>query len=194
MMCVKHDDPYPHGYRQNQYGGGAPNRLEGWWHVSMTRKLSGPFGVLLMSLVIDLVNIMRLIHGFLPLPFFVSWGVAGLVALYLTLSSRQSKVLRVVLWIILSVAVLLLSLVSDGSNLSLWVWVALISGPVTTSPRRRMAAGLIGLTHVVAQFVLLPLPIHSAPVAFFMIPVTGLIGLLLWHQWRRPVVTLEQTL
>ena len=159
-----------------------------------TRTPKWIFGVLFISLIIDVVNVFRLVHGPVPFPFFLPWVVAGLVTLYLTFSRHDSKALRVVLWIILSLAVLLLSALSDGTNLSLWVWIALIIGPVTTIPIRQMAAGILGLAHIVTQIVLLPLPTHNAPLSYIIIQVTGLIGLLLWHQWHQPHRTQERVL
>jgi hypothetical protein len=120
--------------------------------------------------------------------------VAGLVTLYLIFSRHDSKTLRIILWIVLSLAILLLSILSDGTNLSLWVWIALIIGPVTTIPMRQIAAGILGLAHIMTQIVLLPLPIHNAPLSYAIIQVTGLISLLLWHQWHRPHLTQEQAL
>ena len=159
-----------------------------------TRTPKWIFGVLFISLIIDVVNVFRLVHGPVPFPFFLPWVVAGLVTLYLTFSRHDSKAWRVVLWIILSLAVLLLSVLSDGTNLSLWVWIALIIGPVTPIPIRQMAAGILGLAHIVTQIVLLPLPNHNAPLSYIIIQVTGLIGLLLWHQWHQPHRTQERVL
>jgi hypothetical protein len=158
------------------------------------RKPKWIFGVLFISLIIDVANVFRLVHGPVPFPFFLPWVVAGLVTLYLTFSRHDSKTLRIVLWIILSLAILLLSVLSDGTNLSLWVWIALIIGPVTTIPIRQMAAGILGLAHIVTQIVLLPLPTHNAPLSYIIIQATGLIGLLLWHQWHRPNLAQEQAL
>ena len=158
------------------------------------RKPKWLFGVLFISLIIDVANVFRLVHGPVPFPFFLPWVVAGLVTLYLTFSRHDSKTLRVVLWIILSLAVLLLSILSDGTNLSLWVWIALIIGPVTTIPIRQMAAGILGLAHIVTQIVLLPLPTHNAPLSYIIIQLTGLFGLLLWHQWHRPHFPQENAL
>ena len=151
-------------------------------------------GILFISLIIDAANIFRLVHGPVPFPFFLPWVVAGLVTLYLTVSRHDAKALRVVLWIILSLAVLLLSIVSDGTNLSLWVWIALMIGPVSPVPYRQVAAGILGLAHIVTQIVLLPLPTHNASLSYIIIPVTGLIGLLLWHQWHRPHRTQDPAL
>ncbi len=158
------------------------------------RKPQWLFGILFISLIIDVANVFRLVHGPVPFPFFLPWVLAGLVTLYLTFSRHDSKALRIVLWIILSLAVLLLSILSDGTNLSLWVWIALIIGPVSTIPSRQVAAGILGLAHIVTQLVLLPLPTHNAPLSYVIIQVTGLVGLLLWHQWRRPPRTQEQAL
>ena len=110
----------------------------GNWSMDNTRKPQWLFGVLLISLIIDVANVFRLVHGQVPCPFLIPWVVAGLVTLYLTFSRQNSKVLRIVLWIVLSLAVLLLSILSDGTNLSLWVWMALLIGPVTTVPARQM--------------------------------------------------------
>ena len=158
------------------------------------RKPQWNLGVLFTSLIIDVAIVVRLVHGPVPLPLFLPWVVAGQVTLYLTLSRHDSKPLRIVLWMILSLAVWLLSILSDGTNLSLWVWITLMIGPVSTFPSRQMAAGILGLAHVVTQLVLLPLPTHNAPLSYVIIQVTGLIGLLLWHQWRRPPLTQEQAL
>ncbi len=159
-----------------------------------TRKFQWILGTLFISLIIDVANVFRLVHGSVPFPFFVPWVVAGLVTLYLTFTRHDSKALRIILWIILSLAVLLLSILSDGTNLSLWVWIALIFGPVSTVPSRQVAAGILGLAHIVTQLVLLPLPTHNAPLSYVIIQVTGLVGLLLWHQWHRPHRTQEQVL
>ena len=156
------------------------------------RKPQWLFGILFISLIIDVANVFRLVHGPVPFPFFLPWVVAGLVTLYLTFSRHDSKALRIVLWIILSLAVLLLSILSDGTNLSLWVWIALVIGPVSTVPYRQVAAGILGLAHIVTQLVLLPLPTHNGPLSYVIIQVTGLVGLLLWHQWHRPPRTQEQ--
>ena len=158
------------------------------------RKPQWSFGVLFISLLIDVANVFRLVHGPVPFPFFVPWVVAGLVTLYLTFRRPDFQALRIVLWIILSLAVLLLSILSDGTNLSLWVWIALIIGPVSTAPHRQVAAGILGLAHIVTQLVLLPLPTHDAPLFYVIIQVTGLVGLLLCHQWHRPHLTQEQAL
>ena len=166
----------------------------GNWSMDNTRKPQWLFGVLFISLIIDVANVFRLVHGQVPFPFLIPWVVAGLVTLYLTFSRQNSKVLRIVLWIVLSLAVLLLSILSDGTNLSLWVWMALLIGPVTTVPARQMAAGLFGVAHIATQIVLLPLPTHNALLSYGIIPVTGLVGLLLWHQWHRPHLTQEQAL
>ncbi|PSR20350.1 MAG: hypothetical protein C7B45_15315 [Sulfobacillus acidophilus] len=162
--------------------------------MDSTRKPKWIFGVLFISLLIDVANVFRLVHGPVPFPFFVPWVVARLVTLYLSFSRPDSHALRIVLWIILSLAVLLLSILSDGTNLSLWVWIALIIGPVSTVPSRQVAAGILGLAHIVTQLILLPLPTHDAPLSYIIIQVTGLVGLLLWHQWQRPPRTQEQAL
>ena len=162
--------------------------------MANTRKPKWLFGVLFISLIIDVANVFRLVHGPVPFPFFLPWVVAGLVTLYLIFSRHDSKTLRIILWIVLSLAILLLSILSDGTNLSLWVWIALIIGPVTTIPMRQIAAGILGLAHIMTQIVLLPLPIHNAPLSYAIIQVTGLISLLLWHQWHRPHLTQEQAL
>jgi hypothetical protein len=162
--------------------------------MDSTRKPQWVFGVLFISLIIDVANVFRLVHGPVPFGFFLPWVVAGLITLYLTFSRHDSKMLRIVLWIILSLAVLLVSILSDGTNLSLWVWIALIIGPVTPIPMRQLAAGILGLAHVVSQIVLLPLPSHNAPLSYVIIQVTGLVGLLLWHQWHRPRRAMEQAL
>ena len=158
------------------------------------RKPQWIFGILFISLIVDVSNVFRLVHGPVPFPFFLPWVVAGLVTLYLTFSRHDSKTLRIILWIILSLAVLLLSILSDGTNLSLWVWIALIIGPVSPVPYRQVAAGIMGLAHIVTQIVLLPLPPNNAPLSYIIIQVTGLVGLLLWHQWHRPHRAMEQTL
>lgn len=162
--------------------------------MANTRKPKWLFGVLFTSLIIDVANVFRLVHGPVPFPFFLPWVVAGLVTLYLIFSRHDSKTLRIILWIVLSLAILLLSILSDGTNLSLWVWIALIIGPVTSIPIRQLAAGILGLAHIVTQIVLLPLPTHNAPLTYTIIQFTGLIGLLLWHQWHRPHRTQERVL
>ena len=152
------------------------------------------FGILFISLIVDVSNVFRLVHGPVPFPFFLPWVVAGLATLFLAFSQQDSKTLRIVLWIILSLAILLLSVLSDGTNLSLWVWIALIIGPVSPVPYRQVSAGIMGLAHIVTQIVLLPLPTHNAPLSYCIIQATGLIGLLFWHQWRRPHQTRERAL
>ena len=162
--------------------------------MANTRKPKWLFGALFISLIIDVANVFRLVHRPVPFPFFLPWVVAGLVTLYLTFSRHDSKALRIMPWIILSLAVLLVSILSDGTNLSLWVWITLMIGPVTTIPIRHMVAGILGLAHIVTQIFLLPLPTHNAPLSYIIIQVTGLIGLLLWHQWHRPHLTQEPAL
>lgn len=162
--------------------------------MKKARKPKWTFGVLFISLIIDVVNVLRLVHGPVPFLFFLPWVVAGLITIYLTFSQHDSKTLRFVLWMVLSLAVLLLSMLSDGTNLSLWVWITLIIGPVTTIPIRRMAAGVLGLAHIVTQIVLLPLPTHNALLSYIVIQTTGLLGILLWHQWRRPHRTQDHAL
>ena len=162
--------------------------------MDSTRKPQWTFGVLFISLIIDVANVFRLVHGPVPFPFFLPWLVAGLITLYLTFTQHDSKTLRIVLWIILSLAVLLLSILSDGTNLSLWVWITLIIGPITPIPMRQLAAGVLGFAHIASQIVLLPLPTHNAPLSYLIIQVTGIVGLLLWHQWHRPHRAMEQTL
>jgi len=160
--------------------------------MDSTRTPQWAFGVLFISHLIDVANVFRLVHGPVPFSFFLPWVIAGLITLYLTVSKHDSKTLRIVLWIILSLAVLLVSILSDGTNLSLWVWIALIVGPVSPVPYRQVAAGIMGLAHILTQIVLLPLPTHNAPLSYVIIQVTGLIGLLLWHEWHRPHQAMER--
>ncbi|PSR34456.1 MAG: hypothetical protein C7B46_04780 [Sulfobacillus benefaciens] len=153
------------------------------------RKPQWLFGILFISLIIDVANVFRLVHGPVSFLFFLPWVVAGLMTLY-----RDFKALRIVLWIILSLAVLLLSILSDGTNLGLWVWIALLIGPVSTTvpspsdrgnPRTGSHRDSIGSR---------TLATHNAPLSYVIIQVTGIADLLLWHQWHRPHLTQEQAL
>lgn len=158
------------------------------------RKPQWAFVVLLISLIMDMTNILRLVRGAMPGLFFVPWMVAGLATVFLTFDRKSSRARRILLWIILSLGILLVSFLSDGTNLSLWVWIAPIIGGVTTVPYRQVVAGLLGLAHVVAQIVLVPLPTSHALLPYGMILLLGFIGLLVWHQGHRPPMTQERTL
>lgn len=154
------------------------------------RKPAWLFGVLFISLAVDVANVFRLVHGPVPFPFFVPWIVAGVATILLAWGKAHNiRAARIILWIVLSLAVLLLSILSDGTNLSLWVWIGIIIGPVTPVLSRRLIAGLFGLAHIVTQGFLLPLPIHNAPLSYIIIELTGALGLIVWHQWRPPAVT-----
>ena len=61
------------------------------------RKPQRLFGILFISLFIDVANIFRLVHGPVPFLFFLPGVAAGLVTLYLTFSQHDSKALRIVL-------------------------------------------------------------------------------------------------
>ena len=154
------------------------------------RKPAWLFGVLFISLVVDVANVFRLVHGPVPFPFFVPWLVAGVATILLAWGKAHTiRAVRIILWIVLSLAVLLLSILSDGTNLSLWVWLGIITGPMTPVLSRRLIAGLFGLAHIITQGFLLPLPTHNAPLSYIIIDLTGVLGLIVWHQWRPPAVT-----
>ncbi len=156
-----------------------------------TSKPAWLFGVLFISLAVDIGNIFRLVHGSVPFPFLVPWLVAGVVTLLLALSKAYTnRTVRIMLWIVLSLAVLVVSILSDGTNLSLWVWIGITLGPVTSVRRRQLLAALLGVAHIVTQGVLLPLPIHNAPMSYLIIQLTGLFALIVWRQWRKPAVIL----
>ncbi|AEW04295.1 hypothetical protein Sulac_0792 [Sulfobacillus acidophilus DSM 10332] len=154
--------------------------------ITHTNKPPWLFGVLFSSLVTDGANIVRLLHGAVPAPFYVPWFVAGLSAIFLAWGKVSSiRGVRIFFWIILSLAVLLLSLLSDGTNLSLWVWLGIISGPVPPVLSKRLTAGFFGLAHVITQAFLLPLPVQGAPLSYGVIALTGALVFITWHQWRR---------
>lgn len=77
----------------------------------------------------------------------------------------------------------MISVLSDGTNLSLWTMVAVAWGPVAGDTRRRVIAGLLWLAHVVVQFTLLPLPIGTAGGAYTILVGTGILATLAWHDW-----------
>lgn len=159
------------------------------------RKPAWLFGVLVISLAVDVANVFRLVHGPVPFPFFVPWIVAGVATIFLAWGKAHNiQAVRIILWIVLSSAVLLLSILSDGTNLSLWVWIGIIIGPVTSVLSRRVIAGLFGLAHIITQGFLLPLPVHNAPLSYIIIELTGAFGLVAWHQWRPPSVTQGRSL
>ena len=155
-----------------------------------TRKPAWLFGVLFISLAVDVANVVRLVHGPVPFPFFVPWIVAGVATILLAWGKAHNiRGVRIILWIVLSLAVLLLSILSDGTNLSLWVWLGIITGPMAPVLIRRLIAGLFGLAHIITQGFLLPLPTHNAPLSYIIIELTGALGFIVWHQWRPPAVT-----
>ena len=159
------------------------------------RKPAWLFGVLFISLAVDVANVFRLVHGPVPFPFFVPWIVAGVATILLAWGKAHNiRAVRIILWIVLSLAVLLLSILSDGTNLSLWVWLGIITGPMSPVLSRRLIAGLFGLAHIITQGFLLPLPPHNAPTSYIIIELTGALGLIAWHQWHRRAVTQGRSL
>ena len=159
------------------------------------RKPAWLFGVLFISLAVDVANVFRLVHGPVPFLFFVPWIVAGVATILLAWGkAHYVRAVRIILWIVLSLAVLLLSILSDGTNLSLWVGLGIITGPMTPVLSRRLIAGLFGLAHIITQGFLLPLPTHHAPLSYILIELTGALGLIVWHQWHRRAVTQGRSL
>ena len=159
------------------------------------RKPAWLFGVLFISLVVDVANVFRIVHGPVPVPFFIPWIVAGVATILLAWGKAYNvRAVRIILWIVLSLAVLLLSILSDGTNLSLWVWLGIITGPMSPVLSRRLIAGLFGLAHIITQGFLLPLPTHNAPLSYILIELTGALGLIVWHQCRPPAVTQGRSL
>ena len=146
---------------------------------------SGLFGALLISLVLDAGSVLRLIHGPISPAFFLPWILAGFVALLLSIPafSRYGG-LHHSAKVVLGFAIVLVTLFSDGTNLSLWVALALYFGPPSPVWSRRLAAMGCALAHGVAQFTLLPLPPAHAPWAYAIIQAPGLLGFLLWKAWR----------
>ncbi len=135
--------------------------------------------------MLDAGNVLRLISGPISPAFFLPWVLAGLMALLLSVPALA----RYGGWhhsakVVLGLAIVLVTLFSDGTNLSLWVALALYFGPPSPVLSRRLAAMGCGLAHGVAQFTLLPLPPAHAPWAYAIIQVPGLLGFLLWKAWR----------
>ena len=96
-------------------------------------------------------------------------------------------------WILLGITLFFISVLSDGTNLSLWTVIAVAWGPVAGDTRRRVTAGSLGLAHVVAQFTLLPLHLGTAAVVYTVLGGTGLLATLAWHHWGPHPTCQQQT-
>jgi hypothetical protein len=130
--------------------------------------------------------VLRLVHRPLPVSFFLPWMLAGLLALIFAVASPfRNESLRVLAQFILIFALVLVTFFSDGTNLSLWVALAVFLGPPSSAIGRRLAALGCGVAHMVAQFTLLPLPPAQAPWAYLTIQATGVAGFVLWKAWGR---------
>ncbi len=137
------------------------------------------FDVFFISLAVDEANIFQLVYP-IPFPFPVPWIVAG-VATY-----KIRAIRGVILWIVWSLAVLFPSMLSGGTNQSLWVCPGVITEPITFVLSRQLAAGLFGLTRT--QGFLPPPPAHNAALFHIIIPLTGAFGLIDLHQWHRTAI------
>jgi hypothetical protein len=146
------------------------------------------FAVFLSSVLVDALNLLRLIHWKFPEPawlWVLPWVAAILSMAALVWLPQRKWWWRVGLWILLGVATFLMSALSDGSNLSLWTMIAFASGP-SADHSSRLVAGVCWGVHAVAQFALLPLGMGAAATVYGVLASTGILGTLWWHWWGSP--------
>ena len=134
--------------------------------MDYARKPQWLSSVLFVSLTIDTANLFRLVRGSVPLPLLVPWIATDLLTVWLTTRKRDRPTWRLMLWIVLSVAVLELSVLSDGTNVSLWVYLALMMGHMSAMPIRQILAILFGVAHIATQLLLLPPGAHNAIISY----------------------------
>lgn len=151
--------------------------------VDTNRKAPWMFAIVLASFALDEANLLRLIHGRAPGPALVLWAISVACTLSLGWLPQRRSWWRVAIWALLGITTSFISVLSDGTNLSLWTVIAIAWGPVAGDTRRRVAAGILWLAHVVAQFTLLPLHIGTAGVVYTILAGTGILATLAWHHW-----------
>ena len=161
--------------------------------VNTSRKAPWMLAIILASLALDEANVLRLIHGRAPGPALVPWAIAVACTLALAWLPQRKSWWRVAVWILLGLTTFSISVLSDGTNLSLWTVIAVAWGPVVGDSRRRVTAGILWLAHAVAQFTLLPLHIGTAGVVYTILAGTGILATLAWHHWGPRPACQQQT-
>ena len=161
--------------------------------VDTHRKAPWMYAIILASLALDEANVLRLIHGRAPGPVLLPWAIAVACALALAWLPQRKSWWRVAIWSLLGITTFFISVLSDGTNLSLWTVIAVAWGPVAVDTRRRVTAGILWLAHVVAQLTLLPLHIGTAGVVYTILGGTGILATLAWHHWGPRPACQQQT-
>ncbi len=96
---------------------------------------------------------------------------------------------RRVLWLLLGLALFLITVVSDGTDVSLWVALAVGTSLPHPLVRRRIASGVFWLLHIAVQSTLLPLHGPSPYLVYTLLAGTGLLGWASWHFRSRALRT-----
>ncbi len=152
------------------------------------RKPRWAFGLILLTLAADLANLGRLVHGPWPPVFWAPYAIAAACTTLLLLWQGGEKSRRA-LWILLGLALFLITVVSDGTNVSLWVGLAVGTSLPHPLARRRIASGVFWLLHVAVQSTLLPLHGPSPYLVYALLAGTGLLGWASWHFRSRALRT-----
>ncbi len=141
------------------------------------------YAVFIAAFMIDAINLIRLLRGDVSIQF-MSILALGVIAAAL-LNFVQERAFRISLWVLLTIALFVVSVLSNGTNLSLWAWLGILLGPVTVQSRRLLAAAIFAAIHAVLQFILLPLAPHQSSPVFLVLVITGFAGFAIWHQWQK---------
>ncbi|PSR21662.1 MAG: hypothetical protein C7B45_10110 [Sulfobacillus acidophilus] len=141
------------------------------------------YAVFIVAFIIDAINLIRLFKGDVS-GQFISILAVGVIAAVL-LNFVQERVFRISLWVVLTIALFVVSVLSNGTNLSLWAWLGLLLGPVTVQSRRLITAAVFAAIHAVLQFILLPLPLHQSSPIFLALVICGFGAFAVWHQWQK---------
>lgn len=153
------------------------------------RTLDYRYGVFIAAFIIDAINLIRLLHDTVSVQFLTILAVGVIAAILLNFA--QERLFRVPLWVVLTLALFVVSVLSNGTDLSLWVWLGLMLGPVTTQSRRLWGAAIFAAIHAFLQFILLPLAPHQSSPVFLVLVITGFAGVALWHQWQKTTGSTE---
>jgi hypothetical protein len=152
------------------------------------RKPRWAFGLMLLALAADLANLGRLVHGPWPAVFWAPYAIAAACTAGLLLWQAGEKSRRA-LWILLALALFLITVVSDGTDVSLWVALAVGTSLPHPLMRRRIASGVFWLLHIAVQSTLLPLHGPSPYLVYALLAGTGLLGWASWHFGARALPT-----
>lgn len=138
------------------------------------------FGLILLALAADLVNLGRLVHGPWPAIFWAPYVMAAACTTALLLWQGGEKSRRA-LWILLGLTLFLITVVSDGTDVSLWVALAVGTSLPHPLMRRRLGSGVFWLLHIAVQSTLFPLHGPSPYLVYALVAGTGLLGWASWH-------------